>query len=268
MRIRPLRSALGFILVLSCPALVSGCFSAALSSEDAARASRLVIVPVESPPAVVMGYTRGEAAGLLLVGGAIGLAVQESVTRDARREVAGRLNELMRDWRMEQALAEECAGVLKTRSIRPLEEIRLMSPVPLPDAPAPTDKDPGPFIAHLGQWKRGADAALGWRSAPPLRAYQADPEAGGANWALEVGQVSLMRLSDGSMQIEIQARLLDIATGRFLAKGSAHDRSEPGPVEDGVPEARRLERQYRTTVGGLCTRMLADMKMITGETRP
>lgn len=138
----------------------------------------------------------------------------------------------------------------------------------LTDAPAPTEQDPGPFIAHLVQWKRGVDAALGWRSASPLRPYQSDPASAGIDWALEVGQVALMWLADGAMQIEIQARLLDIATGRILAKGSTVSRSEPGPVEDGVPETRRLERRYRTTAGGLCTRMLADMKMIVGETRP
>jgi hypothetical protein len=110
-----------------------------------------------------------------------------------------------------------------------------MPPVPLPDAPAPTDKDRGPFVALPTQWKRGADAALGWRSALPLRPYQADPGTAGADWALEVGQVSLVRLSDAAMVVEVQARLLDIASGRILAKGSAHDRSEPGPAEDGCP---------------------------------
>jgi hypothetical protein len=77
-----------------------------------------------------------------------------------------------------------------------------------------------------------------------------------------------MVLSDGVMQMEIQARLLHTATGRILAKGSTVGRSEPGPVEDGVPAARRLERQYRAGAGRLCAAMLADMKMITSEARP
>jgi hypothetical protein len=98
MSIRPLRPVRGFILAVACLPLVSGCVSATLSAEDAARGSRLVVVPVESPPALVMAYTRGEAAGLLVGGGIVGIAVREGVKRDSRREVAARLNEVMQDW--------------------------------------------------------------------------------------------------------------------------------------------------------------------------
>jgi hypothetical protein len=111
------------LLVGLCATLLAGCSSTTpLSLAEATAARSLLIVPVEAPPALVYGTTRAGTVGLCLAGGAIGTAAHNAATEKDRLDTAGQLKKLMRDWRMDQAMVEECAGVLKLRSVKALQD--------------------------------------------------------------------------------------------------------------------------------------------------